>query len=332
MIDPNGIASGASGTPIGLVNPAGGRFASLSWRAEECYSSILDNLRFIKEESEASFFANNGVLRPALDDEIASKMLANYSNRDWPKGWISWLNEKELKEFHPGISCIGGGVWLPIGLTVDIPTYLSNFANVLSSKGVSIITGSRFSLSKKNNEWELGLKNGDSIVARHIIFCTGSSITKEEIWSPLPVHPVKGQLAILKTEKPLPFAHAISALGYIASLTKNTFVVGSTYEHKFDHTHPDDKGLEYLLNRFNKVLPELAKGSTFLKSWSGIRLSTPNRKPILGHHLSLENCSVYCGLASKGLLYSAYLAKLMAEYLLDKKELPKEVSIQRLQA
>ncbi len=256
-------------------------------------------------------------------------MFNNVKNKDWPDDWISWLSEQEIKAFHPGINCIGGGIWLPIGLTVNIPSYLSNFTELLKKNGVSFLIDQSYTLSRIDKNWSITSSDGLSFSAKHVVFCTGSSIIDGKEWSDLLVHPVKGQLAVFRSGNPLPFKHAVSALGYIASLSEKEFVVGSTYEHKFDHPDPDQQGLDYLLNRFNKVLPELASNSTLAGNWSGIRLSTPNRKPILGHHKTIENSSVFCGLASKGLLYSAYLSRLMAEFLLEEKELPKEVSIDR---
>ncbi|MDZ7681126.1 MAG: FAD-dependent oxidoreductase [Fodinibius sp.] len=40
VVDKSTVAAGASGTPGGLVNPATGRRAKKSWRAENCYTAI----------------------------------------------------------------------------------------------------------------------------------------------------------------------------------------------------------------------------------------------------------------------------------------------------
>ncbi len=331
IIDPDGVASGASGTPLGLVNPATGRYASQSWEAKLCYAKILSNLELVQNTSPVQFYKQTGVLRPAMEEKIAGRMKENFTSQDWPDGWIEWKNENEIQKFHPGITCVGGGVWLPIGLTVDISTYLKSFADYLSLKEIHQIYNAEYLIEKRNDYWELNFTNSNSIKVQNLVFATGSSTIKSGFWKGLPVHPVKGQLAVLEPESPLSFNHAISARGYMTSMNPNQFVVGSTYEHSFDHDNTDQQGLDYLLGRFRKVLPNLHDNSKVVHQWAGIRASTPNRMPILGKHPSHQNMFVFAGLGSKGLLYSAYLAECMKEFLVNNKELPEEISISRLE-
>ncbi|GAB5409132.1 MAG: FAD-dependent oxidoreductase [Balneolaceae bacterium] len=329
LIDPNGIASGASGTPLGLVNPATGRYATLSWEAENCYSATLKNLTQVQQKSRIQFFKKSGVLRPALDEKIASRMKENFSTTNWPSNWIEWLDEPDLKEFHKGINCIGGGVWLPIGLTVNIPLFLSEFVSFLNSRKVTTSFGLDYSMHKKDQLWEINLSNNEKLIAKKIIFTTGSSTKKTNLWKDIPLHSVKGQLAVLEASSPLQFNHAVSALGYIASLDGRKFVIGSTYEHSFEHEEMDKTGLEYLLARFGKVLPELKRNSKVISQWSGVRVSTPNRMPIMGQHPLEENIFLLSGLGSKGLLYSAFLSRIMTSYLIGNNLIPKELDIER---
>lgn len=330
LIDPYGIASGASGTPLGLVNPATGRYATMSWEAEKCYSKIKSNLELIQNHNPVQFFKKSGVLRPALEDKIAARMKENYDALPWPEDWIEWMDEEELKSFHPGIHCKGGGVWLPIGLTVDIGTYLNSFMELLIEMGLKSFFNQEYSLSREENFWKIGLANSNKVKAKNLIFATGSSTQKFSFWEKLPIYSVKGQLAVLESENPLSFNHAVSALGYITSLNNKQFVIGSTYEHTFEHEDIDDKGLDYLLTRFKKVLPELYEKSNVIHQWSGTRVSTPNRMPILGEHPEYPGCFIFTGLGSKGLLYSGYLSELMKDHLVNRTPIPKELSISRL--
>lgn len=329
LIDPNGIASGASGTPLGLVNPATGRYATLTWKAVECYSAVLENLHQVQKESPVQFFKKTGVLRPALDRKIASRMKENFDSTEWPAGWAEWLDEKEIKDFHKGINCVGGGIWLPEGLTVDISCFLNEFVRILTLNNVKTYFGKNYSISKKEENWEISLSNQEKFLAEKIVFTTGSSNNELDFWKDIPLHPIKGQLVVLEASSSLSFQHAVSALGYIASLSTRKFVIGSTYEHNFEDETINVKGLEYLLTRFEKVLPDLRKNSNVISQWAGIRASTPNRMPILGKHPNKENLYIFAGLSSKGLLYSAYLSRKIKDYLLFDEPLPAEVDISR---
>ena len=134
----------------------------------------------------------------------------------------------------------------------------------------------------------------------------------------------------MRKENEVPFSHSISALGYMASLDRQHFVIGSTYEHQYDHNTFDEAGREHLVNIVQKAIPFLLKDATIVNSWTGIRVSAPNRMPVLGSHPTQENLYLFSGLASKGLLFSTFLSNRFAEYLTKDTPLPPEVDIQRL--
>lgn len=329
VIEKNTIAAGASGTPGGLVNPATGRRATKAWRAEECYKAILNNLEEIQDHSKHQFFRKNGVLRPALTEKMARKMREQFNKTRWPEHWCQWQSVNEIKERHPGINCVEGGLWIPVGMTVDAGAYLQALANYLRSGEVHILTGTIPEI-KHNSHWNIRT-GSTNVKAAHLIFATGYETTSHSYWKDLPLHPVKGQVACFEAdEELLSFSHSVSSLGYIARTDgSGRFIQGSTYEHDFDHTEPDEDGEEYLRNRLRRTLPELAENVRLISQWAGVRASTPDKKPVLGQHKNIPNLHVFTGLGSKGLLYGKYLADHYADHLLDGTPVYKTVSVER---
>ncbi len=328
VVDPNGVAGGASGTPLGLVNPATGRFATKTWKAEECYQSILETLEKVQKHSQKSFYKKTGVLRPALDTKIATRMKANFDSTDWPKDWCYWLDEKELQTLYPGINCVGGGVWLPIGLSVKLPQFLTAYSRLLESRNVEFITNQEFDLSQCENSWCLKF-NDSNIEASTVITAAGIESNRISQWDFLTLHAVKGQIAILETQTPFPFNTSISALGYFSEYGEQSFAAGSTYEHKFEHPHTDSEGLDYILKKLALVMPTISETIIETTQWAGIRASTPDRMPILGPHPDFDNLFIFSGLGSKGLLFSSFLANSLTDLLLNSTPLPSEVDIKR---
>lgn len=329
LIDRHGIAAGASGTPLGLVNPATGRYGTKSWNAEVCYSAILASLEKVQAQSAQPFFRKSGVLRPAQDDITASKMRENTNNQIWPENWCRWLDVKEVRDINPDIHCVDGGLWLPVGLTVDISAYLTNAALLLSRQGAFIKTGSAYQFTEKDAEFSFTFRDGDHFIAKAIVHTSGFDTRNSDYWSFLPLIPVKGQMAVFRSLSPIPFDYAISARGYMASITKHTFAIGSTYEHTFEHAEADETGLRFLTSRMRKVYPKLLASATLAAQWAGIRASTPNRMPFVGRHPQKENVYVFAGLGSKGLLYSAWLAEQLGRHILNGTPIPAEVSASR---
>lgn len=329
LLEEDRIAAGASGTSIGLANPATGRYASQSWEAEHCLNAVVQNLEIVQQTTSSPFFKQSGVLRPALEEMIAEKMRANLQASKWPDGWANWLDKYEIDQLHPGITCKIGGVWIPVALTVDVPSYLKAFVELQVSKSLSYVEDQIIGFENRNSNWLLALKSGSTIKSHTVIFTTGIQSNELDYWKHLPFIPVKGQIATYRTKKALTFQHSISASGYLGTLDTHSFVMGSTYQHKFEHVQPDEYGKEYLTKKLKKVLPDLADHSEIVDQWAGVRASTPNRMPIIGTHPNYENLHIYAGLGSKGLIYSSYLAQLLVAHLEGKDVLPDEMNINR---
>lgn len=340
VIDPKGIAGGASGSPIGLVNPATGRFATKTWRAEEAVKAIKDNLETVSISQSEKFYSKDGVIRPALDAKIARRMKENMESTHWPNGWCTWLEENEINDRFPELNCVDGGVLVAVGITVAIPKYLEALGKHIQAHGVDIIEQQDFKLENEsslidsdindeNNEWYIKLDDDSKIEASHLIVTAGIKSKEFDFWKDLPLHPVKGQVAIFECLDEFPYDSAVSALGYFASLDSKFFVAGSTYEHNFEHENTDEKGLNYIQDRMLRVMPKLKDKFKLVDQWSGVRASTPDRMPIIGPHPTIKNCSVFAGLGSKGLLYSALLGRELAQHLINSGKLSEEVSITR---
>lgn len=327
VIEANEIGAGASGTPLGMVNPATGRRATKTWRAEQCYDAIAGNLKKVYPYADTRFHHKNGVLRPALTEKIARKMSDQLEKTTWPDGWVYWLTEEEIKEKHPGITCVDGGLWIPIGITVDVAGYLRALAAYLSEKN-TILEHADYELEKLDDGWKIELSDC-TFSGNNLVFATGYHMVDHPWWEFLKLHPIKGQLAVFEPDQPLSFDHSISSLGYIATLDKHRFAQGSTYEHDFEDLSTSDYGEEYLRNKLKRTLPQLEEHSTLVDQWAGVRISTPNRKPVLGQHPDHEHLYAYTGLGSKGLMYGKYLAEHYAGHLLEGKDLLDEVNINR---
>jgi len=329
VLEKREVASGASGTPLGMVNIATGRRATKTWRAESCYQAVTDLLEKAESYTDRTFYAVNGILRPALTTKIATNMREQFEKTTWPDGWCEWLTEQEIKDRHPGINCVEGGIWSPVGITVNVEAYLKAVAKYLEDNGVQVITNTGMvEIEHRDIGWEFTIDD-KPIIARNLVSAIGYDTLSDPFWRDLPLHPIKGQLAVFEVDESLKFEHSVSSLGYLAHLNEHEFIQGSTYEHDFETLEPDSYGEQYLRKRLKKTLPDLEKKARLKKQWAGARISTPNRKPVIGAHKDKENLFVFTGLGSKGLLYGKYVADLFVEYLVNGKPLLKALDVNR---
>lgn len=328
VIDKNEVGSGASGTPLGLVNPATGRYGTKTWMAEECVSSIASDLERVQNQAPAVFFKKTGILRPALDEKIASKMQENAKNSDWPENRCIWLDAKEITTMDKNINCHTGGLWLPNGITVNIHAYLQAKAAVLENSGVHFKTNSLAVVQKKDAYFEVDLGNNSKYLAERVVFTMGIEALNSDFRDFLPLIPIKGQLVKFKTDFTPP-EFSISALGYLGTIEPGYFIAGSTYEHTFESAEPDEKGMKYIVGRLQKVYPKIFENAVPVKQWAGIRAGTPNRKPVIGEHPQIKNAFIFTGLGSKGMLYSSWLGKALCNHILNNTPLPHEVTLNK---
>ena len=333
IIDRDRVGSGASGVPLGLINPAAAKQAHLSWNAENCIRSIASLLDRAASISERRFHSKSGVLRPAIDEDTLKAYRKSAQNQPYPEGWAHWITPEAIATLNPELAPTSGGVWINEAYTVDVAAFLNALLGLLMAAGSTVmeqVTVIEKSSAPDTDVWSLKLSDGTIVHTSHVINTTGASILDDSDWNWLPVHRIKGQLACYRSQTKLMWSHAVAARGYVAHLDNLHWVVGSTFEHNFTEPEPDAAGLQFLERKVDSVLPALRQHSELREQWSGIRLATPNRLPIVGRHPTLERHWIFAGLGSKGLLYSAYLSSLLAQNILLGAALPKEVDVARL--
>ena len=151
IIDSSRPGSGSSGAPLVLINPATGRRAKMVQDPEKSLGSVVDLLSRVKDYSKSSFYKKNGVLRPALDKELAKDFRRSPDKYDWPDcSWIKWLDEDAFSSAYNYFGDHCGGLIINNGYTVNTPVYLNHLTDYLISNGLT----ARFNTEAKISEIE----------------------------------------------------------------------------------------------------------------------------------------------------------------------------------
>lgn len=348
VVDKSGLGGGASGTKVGLMNPATAQKAILPEDASYFVDEFYKMVRKVGGENPA-FLLQNSVIRAASDEKLHQNFRKSFDEYPWPDGWNLWISEQELKELYPNIRALGAMNILK-GCSVDVPRYLQRMSDYCKMRGVEFVIGEigeynllpssdtsdtsetsetskllRFSirLNPKNDSDEVSASNHNrsqskEVIVRtwNLIFCSGEDLVNR---LSLKLNRVKGQLAGMEITNSFDINHAFSAYGYMAKGNDGLIYTGSTYEHHFENKQPDEKGKLLLINKFRRLFDVDKKHLNVKNQWSGVRVTTSDKKPFIG---SLEENGIYYfgGLGSKGLYYSAGLAKVFSNLILNKSD------------
>lgn len=332
IIDIAQPGSGSSGAPLMLLNPATGRRAKLAWKAGECMEMTLNLLNRVQREAGELICQENGVVRPALTPQIAEDFQRSLTKYNWPDPeWVQWLDQKQFSVQYPIFENHFGGLLIKKGATVDGSLYIKSLSSYLKKRGLETFYNYQYTLKQTDTGWRVILDSGKVLEAGNILLATGHSVLVNEKWSFLPLHSIKGQLAEFQFDEPLPFTESVSSLGYMACLPARpgNLVVGSTYEHHYDHIRPDENGLHTLQNKLSAILPGFASKAGSVKQWAGVRVTTADRQPVLGEHPRLKGFYVFTALGSKGLVLGRYAAEVLAEHIVSGHKIDNELSVAR---
>ena len=332
LIDPH-VSEESPGAPAALVNPATGRHARMSWEAEACITALRETIEAIqKSHSGEPLISDTGVIRPAINEKLAKNFRESLEKYEWPDGWIRWMDEKEVKEMNPEIAANYGALFLDCGFTVYVDRYLNALRKHLRLNGaICRYEAARYEPVSDGNGYHISLKSGESVTAEHIIAAAGEQTPFFHHWEYLPLHRVKGQIVRYEADRDLHWDYAVSAMGYTLRRGKRDLIVGSTYEHKFGDLSVTEKAAEQIHGKLKKMLPGVASNVKVIDQLAGARVTTPNKLPVIGRHRKHPNLCIYTAMGSKGLLFSAYVARFLSDHLVKGDTIPEELDTRRFE-
>lgn len=302
----------------GLFNPITGKLMTRTWLAETLFQSLFDFYPQVERTLKQKFFHPMPLYRPFLSVQEQNEWMG-YSAQPENQKFISHIHTKSTYGDQANDS-FGGLVIKQCGY-VDTPVFLD---------------GMRLFLLQQNSfaeEWfdESQVHYSASEItykqwkASAIIFCTG--VSPINLWQALPVKPLKGEtLTIRIKEKP----RVIYNRGvYVVPGWENLYKVGATYETKElseSVTHAARLELETRTSELLKMPFEITD-----QNW-GLRPTSPDRRPMLGHHPNSKNVIIFNGLGTKGISLAPYFSAQLTDWLTGATEILPAVNINRFKA
>ncbi len=312
---------GASGAAAGLANPLMGRKARPAWR----FAEALDALRALLEAAGAEeLFRQTGILRPAR----SAKQAGFFRDAAAHPAHAAWLSATEAEAHAPGVEALHGALLVRSGGAVDVPSFVEALLQAAQRRGAEVRTGARVTgWDEQDRGTAIHLEEGERIAGERVLLALGQGYTHFPEMEALGLHGVKGQTVRVR----LPLALAtlqipLSGYGYVVP-DGDALVVGSSYEHEFEHLRPTRKATRAILEKAAKMLPALAEAEV-LSEKAGVRVKRRGRRDaVLGPLPGRARIWAFTGLGSRGLLTAPLLAQRLPRFFADPSAIPAEVRV-----
>ncbi len=192
------------------------------------------------------------------------------------------------------------------------PRLLQALVSSCRKFGVTIEEGTTVEgLLGTDNQVEGVQTNNDRVEAGAVVICAGawSSLLDSRLETLTPVHPVKGQIVLMKLDKP-PFDRVISrGKCYLVARRDGHVLLGSTQEPEAGFAKRNTaKELAKLMDLAVRLVPQLGDAPV-VGMWSGLRPGTPDDKPHIGAVNGIDRLYAATGHFRSGLVLAPATAE-----------------------
>lgn len=301
VIDPGGVAAGASGGIVGALAP----HTPENWNDKKAFqfnSLVMAEPLWAEVQKlggQDPGYARSGRLQPIADAHALTlaQQRAENAKTLW-QGKAHWA-VKPATDFEGWCPQSPTGLVIHDSLSARVhPRQACQaLAAALSVKGCDILTsGTASGKVLWATGWQ-GLMDLSSALDRPI----GNG--------------VKGQAVLLKLDRstaPQLFADAL----HIIPHGNGTVAIGSTSERTFDDPETTDAQLDDIYARAISAVPELAT-ATRIQRWAGVRPRAKSRAPMLGYHPIDKSAFIANGGFKIGFGMAPKVGAVMADLILE---------------
>ena len=229
------------------------------------------------------------------------------------------ITDIDLYEIEPALSrAYKDALWLPDVAQVRNPRLVKALQQYLVQRGLTIINQTEVInvLTKGQKVRGLSTNKGDIAGDSVVIACGAwSAALTAQLGLSLDVHPVRGQMIMIKTEPGRVQRIVLNDGRYIIPRRDGSVLVGSTLEHVDFDKSTTTTAREALKQVAGQLIPALQDYEITLH-WAGLRPGSSDNIPTIDTHPAIEGLYVNAGHYRNGVVMAPASARLMADLLL----------------
>lgn len=294
------IASGASGNPIGLINP---RFSAHRLPDSDYFTAAfamaIRTFHKIQSGSDINWKAC-GALHLLTDDKKEKRFPQTLENWGWPADHMRLVTPDEASDIA-GISIEKNALYLPDSgyvcpeklcrhYAADIPLHLNT-----------------------------PVKSPKELDSDIIILANGAAMLGFEETARLPLGTVRGQITQIRaTENSAKLKCNLGFGGYCSPAIQGAHTLGATFQRWLDHTDLLTEDDEQNLQNLQTAVPALTGNYEITGRRASLRTAAKDHFPIAGRLPGHDNLYISTGHGSHGIISTLASAQLITDMILKR--------------
>ena len=323
LIEPDSIASCASGFAAGILNPLDGHGipGPLEAFAQESFRMTAPLVEEVRGETGVDpKLRDISCLWVALREHEAEQFAGLYGLAQRLEGFPArWLDGREVLSLEPRVSPrVLEGMYLEGTTQIAAYEYTLGLAEAAEKKGATIRHGRVKGLKRANGRVSGVVLESGEVSCEKLVLAMGPWMSRAANWLdfPVPITPLKGQILRLEVDGP-PLEHAVyrGGGGYISSKSDGLVWAGTTEEEVGFDDHPTPQARAEIMEGTLEVMPEL-EGARVALQTACLRPVAEDGLPIIGAAPGWEGVYLATGAGRKGILLGAGMAKATADLVM----------------
>ncbi len=280
LYDPNGIAAGASGNPVGIINP---RFTAYRSAESDFYTAAFaQSVRTFPNLSDCEY-RRCGSLHLAMDEEKQKRFTHTKEHWQWEDAHMRYLDPAQASDVA-GVAISKPALYLPDSGRIN-PRSLCQFY----ARDVAMAR-------EPTGDYDAH------------IFASGAQMKE------IPVHTVRGQITFVESNKiSTGIKTNLCYGGYISAPMNGMHVIGSTFQKWLKETDSIAQDDADNINKLTTSIPGLGEFKVTGQR-AALRTASQDRFPIVGRMEEGERF-VSTAHGSHGIVSSLGGAHLLADYV-----------------
>ena len=318
LVVDGGHQGAASKVAAGIINPITGRRYVKSWRIDELLPAAREIYRELETQMGVSIFNERNILRALFNQREEN----DWQLRMADESYAPFLRtHPDLEKYHSQTIPAFAYGEVTQSAQVDLPRLVVEYRYWLQSR--ASLLDETFDFDALSFEGEAPVYKG--LRPRRIVFCEGYRGAANPFFGHLPFGGAKGE--VLHVDIPgIFFVKMLKHRVFIVPLTSGLYWVGSAYEWQYPDDLPTPEGRAYIEERLRDFLKPSFRVEDHL---AAVRPTVKDRRPFLGQHPAHPALYLFNGLGTKGASLGPFFARQMADYLLGRRPVDREVDIRR---